>query len=383
MSTAQSLILGRHPLRVLVLYRPKLPSTRAQSIQVLGTAHALAELGCHVTLIADLPETGRAAQRGEVLAFYQLSDNSNLDLKLPKADHKTLSGLWFRWQVLTWLYKSVVHQPERSVILARSKGYADELMSIPFGPPLVLEAHEVDSALARERGEAAAPFARVEARLLKVAEGVVTNTAGTLEGLASGHPGLMAENRKVVYNATNPRRVREHRPSARHVIGYAGSLKTYKGLATVVEAAKFLGPSVEIELIGGDQSELEALGPLPDNVRWAGPVPYDQVPDVLQRWHAALLPLDANLFGEKLCNPLKLWDYRAIGLPLIAADVGSLREVIAPDGAHWYPPGDPQALARAIHHSLGPPTRARKRTLRSWRTRAMELLPVLEAAVAP
>ena len=74
MSTPMSLILGKVPLRVLVLYRPKLPSARAQSIQVLGTAHALAELGCRVTLIADVPETGRGHQRREVLNFYQLSD---------------------------------------------------------------------------------------------------------------------------------------------------------------------------------------------------------------------------------------------------------------------------------------------------------------------
>jgi glycosyltransferase involved in cell wall biosynthesis len=383
MSSIEALILGKTPLRVLVLYRPKLPSTRAQSIQVLGTAHALAELGCQVTVIADLPDTGPRPERRDILNFYQLSDTPNLDLRLPKAEHKTLSGLWFRWQVLRWLYNSVVHQPERSVILARSKGYADEVMSIPFGPPLVLEAHEVDSALARERGESASAFSRVEARLLKAAEGIVTNTAGTLEGLEVGHPGLMAANRKVVYNATNPHRVREHRPGARHVVGYAGSLKRYKGLPTLLEAAKLLGPGVEVELMGGSQQELDTLGPLPPNVRWAGPVPYHQVPDVLQRWHAALLPLDADLFGEKLCNPLKLWDYRAIGLPLIAADVGSLREVIEPQQAQWYAPGDPVALAQAIHNSLGPPTRARKRQLRSWRARAMELLPVLEAAVAP
>lgn len=383
MSTPKPLITGKLPLRVLVLYRPKLPSSRAQSIQVLGTAHALAELGCRVTLIADLPESGRRADRREILDFYQLKDTINLDLRLPKSDNKTLSGLWFRWQVLTWLYQSVVHQPERSVILARSKGYADELMSIPFGPPLVLEAHEVDSAQARERGEKAEPFARVEARLLKLAEGVVTNTAGTLEGLEIGHPGVMVANRRVVYNATNPKRVRQHRPGARHVVGYAGSLKSYKGLPTLLQAAKFLGPGVEIELLGGTQAELDALGPLPHNVRWSGPVPYHQVPDRLQRWHAALLPLDSDLFGEKLCNPLKLWDYRAVGLPLIAADVGSLREVITPTQAQWYAPGDPKSLAQAIQDSLGPPTRARKRVLRSWRARALELLPVLEAAVAP
>ncbi len=383
MSSPESLLPKKIPLRVLVLYRPKLPSTRAQSIQVLGTAHALAELGCRVTVIADRPDTGVRAGREEILDFYQLSDTPSLELRLPLAQHKTLSGLWFRWQVLSWLLHSVVYQPERSVILARSKGYADEVMTLPFGPPLVLEAHEVDSALARERGDNGSALSRVEARLLTAAEGVVTNTAGTLEGLEACHPGLMAANRKVVYNATNPRRVREHRPGARHVVGYAGSLKRYKGLPTLLQAAKHLGPGVEVELMGGNQEELKALGPLPPNVRWAGPVPYHQVPDVVQRWHAALLPLDADLFGEKLCNPLKLWDYLAVGLPLVAADVGSLREVIKPHQAEWYPPGDPLALAQAIHNCLGPPTRARRRQLRSWRKRAMEIMPVLEAAVAP
>ena len=40
-------------MRILHLYRPRLPSTRAQAIQVLRTCHALAERGHAVTVLAD------------------------------------------------------------------------------------------------------------------------------------------------------------------------------------------------------------------------------------------------------------------------------------------------------------------------------------------
>lgn len=369
------------PISVLVLYRPRLPDTRAQSIQVLGTAHALAELGCQVTLIADQRADGEPTSREEILRFYDLPDVASLDLRIPEPGHKTLGGLWFRWQVLKWSVQAMIHRPYRSVILARNKAYADELMSVPFGPPLVLEAHEVDSALARERGDNPRAMERLEARLLAVAEGVVGNTRGTLEDLDKAHPGLMAANRAVVYNATNPSRVREHRPGAEIVVGYAGSLRPYKGLDTLLESAALLGPGVVLELLGGTQAELGALGPLPPRVRWAGELPYKQVPDHIQRWHAAVLPLDDNLFGQRLCNPLKLWDYRAVGLPLVAADVGSLREVLQPQDAQWFRPGDARGLAAAIQRSLVPPSRQRRRSLRSWKARARELLPILQATL--
>lgn len=377
--------LVRQPLRVFVLYRPRLPATRAQSIQVLGTAHGLAQLGCHVTLLADPPRDRMPVDElptvEQVLRWYQLAPVEGLDLRLCPTSIPWAMSVWFRKHALLWIWESARHHPERSVILARAKRYVDEYLALPVGPPVVLEAHEVDSEIAREKGDDVAPWIKLEKRVLCDVDGVITNCQGTLDLLRRVHSGALPDNQRVVWNATNPHRVRNHRPGASRVVGYAGSLRPFKGLGTLLQAAERFPQGTELHLLGGTQAELDALGPLPPCVTWLGDQPYAQVPEIVSRWHVAVLPLDDDLFGRRLTNPLKLWDYRAIGVPLVAADLPTLREVLRDDEPTWYTPRDPASLAQSVSQALQRPRRPR-RSLRSWRTRAEEILPVLEAALA-
>ncbi len=379
--------LVRSPLRVLHLYRPRLPGARAQSIQVLGTCHGLAQLGCEVTLLADPPRDHMPVDElptvEEVLDWYDLPPVAGLDLKLCPTSIPAAESFWFRKHALIWLWGALTQHAERSVILARSKRYVDEYLVLPFGPPVVLEAHEVDSRLVSARGEDARPWLKLEQRVLREVDGVVANCAGTLSLLEEVHGSLLPQNRRAVHNATNPRRVRDHLPGAGVVVGYAGSLRGFKGIETLLLAATMLPPGVTLELLGGTEEERASLGLLPENVRVLGELPYREVPDRIARWHAGIIALDDNLFGARLCNPLKLFDYRAVGLPLVAADLPSLREVVDADSCVFYNPGQPRDLARAITEALRPERRRghRWRHLRSWRTRAEEILPVLEAAL--
>ncbi len=380
--------LVRSPLRVLHLYRPRLPAARAQSIQVLGTCHGLAQLGCEVTLLADPPRDHMPVDElpsvEQVLEWYDLPPVQGLDLKLCPTSIPAAESFWFRKHALIWLWGALTQHADRSVILARSKRYVDEYLVLPFGPPVVLEAHEVDSRLARARGDSETAWLKLERRVLGEVDGLVTNCGGTLSLLEEVHGPLLPANRRVVHNATNPRRVRDHLPGAEVVVGYAGSLRGFKGIDTLLLAAGMLPEGVTLELLGGTAEERAALGLLPDNVRVAGELPYREVPDRIARWHAGVIALDDNLFGAKLCNPLKLFDYRAAGLPLVAADLPSLREVLSEDCCVFYEAGDPRDLARAITKAVQPELRRahRWRHLRSWRTRAEELLPVLEAVLS-
>ncbi|MCB9759380.1 MAG: glycosyltransferase [Alphaproteobacteria bacterium] len=374
-------------LRILHLYRPRLPAPRAQSIQVLSTCHALASLGHEVTLLADAPVDNMPVDQlptpEEVFDFYGLEPVDGLDLKLSPTAQPGPQSFWFRKHALWWVVQSTRHHPGRSVILARAKRYFDEYTILPFGPPVVLESHELDSQLAAEAGQPTKAILKLERRLLERAAGLVTNCQGTMDLMTQVHGDALPPNRAVVRNATAAWRVRDHLPRPERVIGYAGSLRPFKGLKTLVEAAGGLPSGTSLELMGGSEAEREALGPLPDAVRATPSRPPWSVPDHIAGWHAAVVPLDDNLFGRSLCNPLKLWDYLAVGLPLVAADLPTLREVLAPEQAFWYRPGDPESLRAAMAKALDRPwdTRMRRRRLRSWRQRAEELVPVLEAAL--
>jgi glycosyltransferase involved in cell wall biosynthesis len=99
-------------------------------------------------------------------------------------------------------------------------------------------------------------------------------------------------------------------------------------------------------------------------------VPYGALPGLLAGYRALLLPLTDNLYGRALANPLKLWDYLATGLPIVAADLPTVREV-AGDWPCYYTVGDASSLAAAVGRALSRGPRAP--VLRDWDQRAAEI----------
>jgi glycosyltransferase involved in cell wall biosynthesis len=110
-----------------------------------------------------------------------------------------------------------------------------------------------------------------------------------------------------------------------------------------------------------------------------GVVPYGALPARLARCRALVLPLEDNSFGRQFTSPLKLWDYLATGIPIVAADLPTVRDA-AGDLPFYYPAGDRVGLAAALRAALAAGPRPRR--LRTWDDRAAELEAVLDAALA-
>lgn len=353
------------------LYRPTAPSNRAQSIQVLNAAHAMAARGHRVEL-AVRPPAGPRPAPADVLAWYGLAPLPTLALTvLPAAG--TLAAAAHRALYLGWLLRT----RGRGVAIARSKRYAIEAARL--GGRIVLEVHEVDSLQAEERGEDPRTARSLEERALAAAVGVVANAPGTLELLAAAHPGLPPA--VALHNATHAARARALAPDARGV-GYVGSYRREKDLETLARAAARL--DVPVHLVGAEGAE--ALQPLAGGrLVLEPPLPHARVPDRLARFRVLALPLGLGLFGARLTSPLKLWDYLAVDAPLVAADTPAVRDAAA--GRYRpYAPGDPDDLARALAevHADGPAREALRRRSppRTWEDRAGELERFLDE-VAP
>ncbi len=351
-------------MRLLHLYRPRLPGLRAQAIQVVHTCHALAKLGFEVTLLADRggPEDAPAA-----LDLLGLEPHPGLDLRLAPTSHPPSAGVWFRAQLLRWW----TGRP--GVVLARDKRRLVAVLDkLPRRHRIVLETHALDSALVAERGEDPAEALALEGRCLAQADALVANCGGTLAAWREAHGDRVPAEPIAVHNATAPDRARAHAPPATPVLRYLGSLRPYKGLGTLLECATTL--PARLELIGGTDEERAHL---PEGIHAQPPVPYAAVPDLLATASALLLPLADNLFGRRFTSPLKLWDYLATGTPIVAADLPSVREILDLSGAsaHLYSPDDPAALAAAAETAIG--SGSRPPHLRTWADRARVLDPIL------
>jgi len=347
------------------LYRPTAPSVRAQSIQVVNAAWAGAARGHRVTLAVQAPRDQQVTPE-EVLSFYGLEPIAGLNLHV-LSWRKTVAAVAFRGLFGRWLLQS----RGRGIAIARSKRYALEAVRRAGGRfRLVLEAHEVDSAQMRERGGDGEATWRLEREVLAAAEAVICNAPGTLDLLRQVHPELPPA--IALHNATLASRVRTPAGPGEG-IGYVGSLRATKGVDALARAARAIQRPVTV--IGPDRDpELERLA---DGwLRFEGPIPHHQVPDRLATFRTLALPLGRGLFGEQLSSPLKLWDYLASGVPIVAADTGSVREA-AGDAFEPYTPGDASDLAEALTRVDGDEAlRARlvgAARLRTWADRAAEL----------
>ena len=139
------------------------------------------------------------------------------------------------------------------------------------------------------------------------------------------------------------RRTQSHRPPK---LLFVGQLEPHKGVLVLVEALRFLTVPVSVTIVGdGSQKDvvMERALALPNrvNVSFVGAISHDEVLRLMIEHDMLVFP---SLVVENC--PGVLLEALSVGLPVIASDVGGVRELVDADAL--VPPGEPRALAQTI-----------------------------------
>lgn len=101
------------------------------------------------------------------------------------------------------------------------------------------------------------------------------------------------------------------------IAGFYGSLSSWLHVELIHEVMSSM-PHWNFVFIGKEEADMSALKGL-TNSFFLGPKDHAQLPSYCQHWQASLLPFRHNA-QIMACNPLKLSEYLATGVPIISTD---------------------------------------------------------------
>ncbi|MBI4138625.1 glycosyltransferase [Candidatus Uhrbacteria bacterium] len=344
-------------MRLLYVQNANLPTEWAHGYQIVKTCEALAKAGLEVELV--LPRRGNPERKKRSLFEYYGIEPCFKVRWLPVFDLvpympfalERIPYVLERWTFLRGVARFLRLVPrDGTVCYTRDPAVAETLLA--SGLPTVMEVHD-DPRTNRSRWE------RIKTR---VAGWVVISRA--LEELLV-EEGIDRARVCVAPDAYDAKELANlpSRSAARAELDipedvtlfvYLGQLLRWKGVDGIAPAFRQVPDGTQIAIVGGEAPDRErvvaAVGGEMVRTSLLPRVDRRGVLTWLAAADAAILPTSANFeIGRSFTSPLKLFEYLAAGLPVIASDVPSSREVLEESTALFFKPDSPQDFLDAMN----------------------------------
>ena len=223
----------------------------------------------------------------------------------------------------------------------------------------------------------------LERRYLPRLHGIVAITSDQLRLYRHALPGLRGlaaplGAKSLALSLGDPEARRLRRSAA-----YIGHLLSTKGvprlLATVDQLAQH---DIRLALFGGTPEDVGRMGAVAPNASFTPFLPPAQMFDAVARQASVgIVALEDNFCNRHLTCPVKALDFLSLGMPVVASDLPSTREVLG-DAGVFFPAGDTARMVAEIARLLDNPAIYREASRRSrqraealsWPGRAQRIL---------
>jgi glycosyltransferase involved in cell wall biosynthesis len=349
------------------------PNTMAHSIQVTNTCWEMASRGVEVKLIVRKIEKDSIK---EGLNVYGLCEQKKLTISGPKKKSRRIA-------YYVSVIKEIWHHRKNGnvVIFLRDKKLARLLLFLKWllKTPLFFESHGVaylvlQDKIKRDKIKITLAdwcrkkikvwkYFRLERFIYQKVDGIICQTVGIEQEIRKRFN--ISAPVKVIYSAT---RMTARKPiSDCEKILYLGQLYPQKGTDILIQSLKYL-PGRELIIIGGNKKEdvlrIQKLCDrvcAKDRVVITGHVEPCELENYFSQIGVGVIPILDVIETQLFTSPLKLFDYMAAKIPIVASNLPSIREVLS-DGETGIlvEPNNPKRLAEGIEKMLSDPVLAQK-----------------------
>lgn len=357
-------------MKIVYVANIRLPTEKAHGAQVMKTCEAFAQLGHDVELI--VPDRASVIVE-DPFEYYGLTARFPVR-RLPVRDTVGRYGrLGFYIESISFIYavRRYLHRASSDLLYGR-----DEHILAFLGGPYVWESHTgAWNVAARSVAHRARRIVAISQGLkdFYVAKGVAA------EKIVVAHDGVDVE--LFLHPVSRGEaRARLGLPASATIAMYIGRLDGWKGVDTLLEASKLLNNEVIVVIVGGEPAQVEKLSLTYPGVTFLGARPYRELSDTMAAADVLVLPnTGKSEISAKFTSPLKLFAYMASGIPIVASDLPSIREVLDEDAVVFFPPDDATGLAQGVRHALQSDRGRAERALAlveayTWRSRAQHIL---------
>lgn len=361
----------------------RLPTEKAHGIQIMEMCAAFAERGCSVELV--VPKRHNPIQE-DPFVYHDVPRTFALRT-LPSFDLVRFGRIGYLISLLSFAASALWYAFFQKDALFYTR---DELIALVLylsGKKIVWEGHTGQANLAvRILIRLHAPFVVITEALKELyiasrAEASKVLVAPDGADISRFNIGMTQEEARRELGL----------PLDKKIILYKGHLYERKGAHTLARAALGLPQNSICVFIGGTENDVDAFRKEfggHENIFILGNKPRRETPVYQRAADLLVIPNSAKDDVSKLyTSPMKLFGYMASGVPIVASDLPSLREIINPSLAYFFTPDDPKSLGEVIKYALGEYEEAKKKGRTalalaeqySWQKRAEHILAFMNA----
>lgn len=344
-------------MRITYIVNARIPTERANGIQIIHTCEALANMGAEVELI--VPWRFNSLKENPY-KYYGIKENFSIK-KLPSFDLLRIGKFGFFIQEWTFIFSAIIFllisNKKKEIIYVRGERLARGILSIISKRPVFLETHMMPNNF------------NIYEKTFKKARGIVVVTKYYKKELQDkGFNNVLCAPDGVVISDfdidISKQEAREELglPSEKKLVIYTGQLYSWKGVDTLASATQSLPEDVVAVFVGGSVGNIVPFRKKHNNnpqILVVGESLHKEIPVYLKAADILILPNTGKKAVSRFyTSPIKLFEYMASNRPIIASNLPSIRDVLNERNSVLVAPDDPHALAEAIKELLNNDTKA-------------------------